>query len=78
MQIIAELEPTERGLYCGAIGYWSVSGAFDSNIAIRTCVVLGRDVYFHAGGGVVADSDPDEEWNETLHKAQGLFAALAP
>ncbi len=78
MQIIAELEPTPRGVYCGAIGYWSVTGALDTSIAIRTCLVRGADVCFHAGGGIVADSDPAAEYAETLAKARGVIAALAP
>jgi len=78
MQIIAELEPTQRAVYCGAIGYLSTSGALDTSIVIRTCLVRGRDVYFQVGGGIVADSDPDEEYRETLDKARGLIAALTP
>ena len=78
MQIISELEPTPRGIYCGAIGYWSVSGAVDTSIAIRTCLVRDAQVCFHAGGGIVADSDPAEEYAETLDKARGVIAALAP
>ncbi len=78
MQIIAELEPTPRGVYCGAIGYWSVTGALDTSIAIRTCLVRGAEVCFHAGGGIVADSDPAAEYAETLDKARGVIAALAP
>jgi len=78
MQIIAELEPTQRAVYCGSIGYLSVTGALDTSIAIRTCLVLGGNVYAQVGGGIVADSDPEEEYNETLDKARGLVAALAP
>ena len=78
MQIIAELEPTRRGVYCGAIGYWSATGAFDTNVVIRTYLVLGDVVYFQAGGGIVADSDPEQEYGETLDKARGLIAALLP
>jgi para-aminobenzoate synthetase component 1 len=78
MQIIAELEPTQRTVYTGAIGYLSTSGALDTSIAIRTCLVRGRDVYFQVGGGIVADSDPEQEYRETLDKARGLIAALAP
>jgi len=78
MQIIAELEPTARGAYCGAIGYVSVTGALDTNIVIRTYLVRGRDVYFQVGGGIVADSDPEQEYRETLDKARGLVAALTP
>jgi para-aminobenzoate synthetase component I len=78
MQIIAELEPTARGVYCGAIGYLSTSGALDTSIVIRTYLVRGRDVYFQVGGGIVADSDPEQEYRETLDKAQGLLTALRP
>jgi len=78
MQIIAELEPTRRGVYCGSIGYWSVTGALDASIVIRTFLVSGEMAYFQAGGGIVADSDPEEEYRETLDKARGLVAALAP
>jgi para-aminobenzoate synthetase component I len=78
MQIIAELEPTRRGVYCGAIGYWSVTGGFDTSIVIRTYLVLGDVVYFQAGGGIVADSEPEQEYRETLDKARGLIAALLP
>jgi para-aminobenzoate synthetase component I len=76
MQIIAELEPTARGVYCGSIGYLSVTGALDTSIVIRTYLVLGEEVYFQVGGGIVADSAPDEEYRETLDKARGLIAAL--
>ena len=76
MEIITELEPSERGVYCGSIGYWSVTGAFDSSIAIRTAVALGGRVYFSAGGGIVADSDPEQEYRETLDKARGMIDAL--
>ena len=78
MQIIAELEPTQRAAYCGAIGYWSVTGPLDMSIVIRTYLVLGSDVYFQVGGGIVADSDPEQEYRETLDKAGGLVAALTP
>jgi anthranilate/para-aminobenzoate synthase component I len=77
MEIIAELEPTRRGVYCGSIGYWSVTGALDTSIAIRTAVARGGTVYFSAGGGIVADSDPEQEYRETLDKARGIVDALA-
>lgn len=77
MQIIAELEPTQRGVYCGSIGYLSVTGALDTSIVIRTYLVLGEDVYFQVGGGIVADSDPEQEYRETLDKARGLISALS-
>ncbi len=78
MQIIAELEATQRAVYCGSIGYLSTSGALDASIVIRTYLVRGGDVYFQVGGGIVADSDPEQEYRETLDKARGLIAALIP
>jgi para-aminobenzoate synthetase component 1 len=78
MEIIAELEPSQRGVYCGSVGYWSLTGALDTSIAIRTAVALRDRVYFSAGGGIVADSDPQQEYLETLDKARGLIDALAP
>ena len=77
MEIIAELEPTQRGVYCGSIGYLSASGAMDTSIVIRTYLVLRGQVYFQAGGGIVADSDPELEYRETLDKARGLIETLA-
>lgn len=76
MEIIAELEPTLRGPYCGAIGYIGADGSMDSSIAIRTMVVKGRRVTFQAGGGIVADSDPAREYEETLVKARAMMGAL--
>jgi para-aminobenzoate synthetase component 1 len=76
MEIIAELEPSERGVYCGAIGYWSLTGALDCSIAIRTAVAAAGRVYFSAGGGIVSDSDPEQEYRETLDKARGMIDAL--
>jgi para-aminobenzoate synthetase component 1 len=76
MEIIAELEPVQRGVYCGSIGYWSVTGALDTSIAIRTAVALAGRVYVSAGGGIVADSDPEQEYRETLDKARGMIEAL--
>jgi para-aminobenzoate synthetase component 1 len=75
MEIIAELEPTRRGVYCGSIRYISTSGAMDSSIAIRTYLALRGQVYFQAGGGIVADSDPRSEWQETQHKARAILRA---
>ncbi|MGE3821401.1 MAG: aminodeoxychorismate synthase component I [Isosphaeraceae bacterium] len=72
MEIIDELEPTRRGLYTGAIGYFSQGGASAFNIAIRTMLVEGDRVSFQVGGGIVADSDPLSEYHETLHKGRGL------
>jgi para-aminobenzoate synthetase component 1 len=77
MEIIAELEPTRRGVYCGSVGYLSTSGAMDTSIVIRTYVGLGGEVYFQAGGGIVADSDPELEYRETLDKARALIDTLA-
>jgi para-aminobenzoate synthetase component I len=77
MEIIAELEPTRRGVYCGSIGYLSATGAMDTSIVIRTLVASGGEVYFQAGGGIVADSDPELEYRETLDKARGLIETLA-
>jgi para-aminobenzoate synthetase component 1 len=78
MEIIAELEPSQRSVYCGSIGYYSVTGALDTSIAIRTVVApAGRNrVYFSAGGGIVADSDSEQEYRETLHKARGMIDVL--
>src|SRR3989454_12344122 len=78
MQIIAELEPTQRGVYCGSIGYLSATGALDTSIVIRTYLVVGRDVYFQVGGGILADSDPEQDYPETLDKARGLAPTLKP
>jgi len=75
-EIIAALEPTTRGPYCGSIGYLGFDGAMDLNIAIRTAVVAGRRVTFQAGGGIVAQSDPAAEYDETLAKASAIRAAL--
>ena len=77
MEIIAEIEPSRRGVYCGAIGYLSTTGELDTSIVIRTYLALGDRVYFSVGGGIVADSDPEEEYRETLDKARALIATLA-
>jgi len=77
MEIIAELEPSRRGIYCGSIGYWSITGALDTSIVIRTLVAAGGKVYASVGGGIVADSDPEQEYQETLDKARALLTALA-
>jgi para-aminobenzoate synthetase component 1 len=77
MEIIAELEPTERGPYCGAIGYLSAGGAMDTNIVIRTMLIDGDRISFQVGGGIVADSDPQAEWEESLTKAKALIQTLA-
>ena len=76
VQIIDELEPVRRGLYTGALGYWDASGDCDWNIAIRTISIVRGVAYFHAGGGIVADSTPEGEYEETLVKATGMMRAL--
>jgi para-aminobenzoate synthetase component I len=76
MEVIAELEPTQRGVYCGSIGYISVTGDMDTSIVIRTYLALRDRIYFQAGGGIVADSDPELEYRETLDKARGLIETL--
>jgi para-aminobenzoate synthetase component 1 len=76
MEIIDELEPTRRGIYTGAIGYFSRGGTSAFNIAIRTLVVEGDRVSYQVGGGIVADSDPETEYHETLHKGRGIRAVL--
>ena len=77
MDILAELEPVARGVYCGAIGWLSVTGAMDTSIAIRTVTLQDGQAYFHAGGGIVTDSDPALEYQETLDKAGGIRRAFA-
>jgi para-aminobenzoate synthetase component 1 len=77
MEIIAELEPSRRGIYCGSIGYVSASGAMDTSIVIRTLVCAAGRVTCSVGGGIVADSDPESEYQETLDKARGLLLAVA-
>jgi anthranilate synthase component 1 len=76
MQIIAELEAAGRGAYTGALGYLSCDGRLDLNILIRTMTLRGRSLTFRAGAGIVADSQPQRELEETRAKAQGLLAAL--
>jgi para-aminobenzoate synthetase component 1 len=77
MEIIAELEPTARGPYCGSLGYVGFDGTMDTSILIRT-FTLGRGwIQFPVGGGIVADSSPEMEYEETWHKAEGLLRALS-
>lgn len=76
MQIIEELEPQRRGIYCGAIGYIGCDGNMDLNIAIRTIVYAGGSVRFWAGGGIVADSTLDDEYQETFDKAAAMLKLL--
>ena len=76
MQIIGQLEPDRRGIYCGAIGYVGFDGNMDSNIVIRTLVYSGDKVQCWAGGGIVADSNVEAEYQETLDKAAGMLTLL--
>jgi para-aminobenzoate synthetase component I len=76
MEIIEELEPVRRGIYCGAIGYISFTGTIDTSIAIRTLVLKDQRIHLQVGGGVVADSDSEAEYEETISKGQALFSAL--
>ena len=76
MQIIDQLEPHRRGPYAGAVGYFDYSGNMDTCIALRTLVVKGNRAYVQAGAGIVADSDPQSEYEETLNKARGLLKAI--
>jgi len=76
MQIIAGLEPTARGLYTGAIGYVGLDGTASLNMAIRTAIILDRMAFVQVGGGIVADSDPQAEYEETLTKAKALLTGL--
>ncbi len=78
MEIIAELEPTARGPYCGSVGWVGFDGAMDASILIRTFTAGRGWLQFPVGGGIVADSDPAAEYEETLHKAAGLLRALVP
>ncbi len=76
MQIINELEPVRRGPYGGAVGYLDYSGNMDTCITIRTLVIKDRFAYIQTGAGIVADSIPESEYRETLHKARAMFATL--
>ena len=76
MQIIEELEPTRRGPYAGAVGYFSFSGNMDTCINIRTIVFRGRDAFIQAGAGIVADSDPTKEYEETCNKARAMMRSI--
>ena len=77
MQIISELEHTRRGCYAGAIGYFGLDGNFDSCIALRCAVLKNGQGYFQAGAGIVADSDPQREYEETVNKARAMMKALS-
>jgi anthranilate synthase component I len=75
MEIIAELEPVKRGIYSGAVGYLGFNGDMDVAIALRTAVVKDKVLYMQAGAGIVADSVPESEWQETLNKARAVLRA---
>ena len=76
MEIIEELEPERRGPYAGAVGYFGFSGNMDTCITIRTFVMKGDDLWVQAGAGIVADSDPEKEFEETVNKSRGLRRAV--
>jgi anthranilate synthase component 1 len=76
MEIIEELEPTRWGPYAGAVGYFSYSGNMDTCITIRTLIVKDGKVYVQAGAGIVADSEPEKEYIETMNKAKGMMTAV--
>jgi anthranilate synthase component 1 len=77
MEIIDELEPVKRGVYSGAVGYIGWSGNLDTAIAIRTAVIKDGTLHIQAGAGVVYDSIPLNEWEETLNKGRAVFRAVA-
>jgi anthranilate synthase component 1 len=77
MEIIDELEPVKRGIYAGAVGYLSWSGNMDTAIAIRTAVIQDGMLHIQAGAGIVADSVPASEWEETMNKGRAIFRAVA-
>jgi anthranilate synthase component 1 len=76
MEIIAELEKEKRGPYAGAVGYFDFSGNMDTAITIRTIVIKDNVAYIQAGAGIVADSVPEREYQESLNKAQALLSAI--
>jgi anthranilate/para-aminobenzoate synthase component I len=76
MEILEELEPVRRGPYTGALGWWGADGAMATAILIRTFVADGRRLTLHVGGGITYQSDPAEEWEETVAKARGPLGAI--
>jgi anthranilate synthase component 1 len=76
MEIIAELEREKRGPYAGAVGYFDFSGNLDTAITIRTIIIKNNIAYIQAGAGIVADSIPEREYQESLNKAQALLSAI--
>jgi len=77
MEIIDELEPVKRGVYSGAVGYISWNGNMDTAIAIRTAVIKDKILHIQAGAGIVADSVPKNEWDETMNKGRAIFKAVS-
>ncbi|KXU37283.1 anthranilate synthase [Ventosimonas gracilis] len=77
MQIIDELEPVKRGIYGGAVGYFAWNGNLDTAIAIRTAIIKDGELHIQGGGGIVADSVPATEWEETINKRRAMFRAIA-
>ncbi len=77
MEIIEELEPVKRSIYTGSIGYIGFNGNMDTSIVIRTFIIKGKEAYFQVGGGIVYDSDPEKEYQETLDKAKALIEAIS-
>ena len=77
MEIIDELEPVKRGVYSGAVGYLGWSGNMDTAIAIRTAVIKDQTLHIQAGAGIVYDSVPTNEWDETMNKGRAVFRAVA-
>jgi anthranilate synthase component 1 len=76
MQIIDELEPVKREVYGGAVGYFSFAGNMDLAITIRTLLIKDGRVHLQAGAGIVADSDPTAEWQETVNKGMAVMKAI--
>jgi anthranilate synthase component 1 len=76
MEIIDQLEPVRRGPYAGAVGYVDFGGSMDTCIALRTVVVAGGKAYVQSGAGIVADSVPEKEFEETVNKAKGLLVSI--
>ena len=77
MEIIDELEPVKRGIYSGAVGYLAWNGNMDTAIAIRTAVIKDKVLHIQAGAGIVADSVPRNEWDETMNKGRAIFRAVS-
>jgi len=77
LEVIRELEPVKRNVYSGAVGYLGWNGDADTAIAIRTAVIQDGRLHVQAGAGIVYDSDPGKEWDETMNKGRALFRAVA-